>query len=222
MNNKTPHTLFQSSFLLKAYQNPYVKPQPNNEEFKQRGRQQQLLTCNTPSPKDYSWCFITSSVLTGKKQRKNTHFKKKKKQRTFFSLAFSLLISILRLMLLKQLLNNLSFSLDGPWNCIFTHVSIKVNVFIQKSIYYIYNYSHKSMENCLFRDKYFFSSRVFFFKCWKRLLIRRLLVKNKKINFNSASTTNERNIWWGFCFEKNFNVLIITIAIWSLLYLTPF
>ena len=38
MNNKRPHTLFQSSFLLKAYQNPYVKPQPNNEEFKQRGR----------------------------------------------------------------------------------------------------------------------------------------------------------------------------------------
>ena len=45
-------------------------------------------------------------------------------------------------MLLKQLHNNLPFSYDGPWNC-FTHGSIKVNVFIQKNIYYIYNYVHK-------------------------------------------------------------------------------
>ena len=31
-------------------------------------RRKQLLTCNTPSFKGYSWCFITYSVLTGKKQ----------------------------------------------------------------------------------------------------------------------------------------------------------
>ena len=65
-------------------------------------------------------------------------------------------------MLLKELLNNLPFSLGGPWDSIFTYVSIKVNVFIQKNIYYIYNYMDKSMENCLFQDKYLFSSCVFF------------------------------------------------------------
>ena len=65
-------------------------------------------------------------------------------------------------MLLKQSLNNPPISLDGPRNCIFTHASIKVNVFIQKNIYYIYSYVDKSMENCLFRYKYFFPSCVFF------------------------------------------------------------
>ena len=53
-------------------------------------------------------------------------------------------------MLLKQSLNNPPISLDGPRNCIFTHASIKVNVFIQKNIYYIYSYVDKPMENCLF------------------------------------------------------------------------
>ena len=37
------------------------------------------MTCNTPSSKGYSWCFITYSVLTGKKQQ--TLFKKNS---TFF------------------------------------------------------------------------------------------------------------------------------------------
>ena len=37
-------------------------------------------------------------------------------------------------MLLKQSLNNPPISLDGPRNCIFTHASIKVNVFMQKNI----------------------------------------------------------------------------------------
>ena len=54
LNNKRSHTLFQTSFFLKVYENPYVKPQPNNEKFTKRGRQQQLLTCNTPSSKGYS------------------------------------------------------------------------------------------------------------------------------------------------------------------------
>ena len=58
-NNKIPHNLFKAFFFLKAYQNPYVKPQSNNKEFTQRRRQQQLLTCNTQSSKRYSWCFVT-------------------------------------------------------------------------------------------------------------------------------------------------------------------
>ena len=35
-------------------QNPHVKLQPNNEELMPRGRQQQLLTCNTTISKGYS------------------------------------------------------------------------------------------------------------------------------------------------------------------------
>ena len=63
-------------------------------------------------------------------------------------------------MLLKQLLNNLLVCLEGVLNGICTHVCIKVNVFIQKNAYHIHNYVHNSMENCLFRDKYSFSSYV--------------------------------------------------------------
>ena len=44
-----------------------ASPQPNNKEFTQRKRQQQLLTCNTPSSKGCKWYFITYSVLTEKK-----------------------------------------------------------------------------------------------------------------------------------------------------------
>ena len=57
-------------------------------------------------------------------------------------------------MLLKQLLNNLPICLEGLLNCICTHAGIKVNVFIQKNAYQIYDYMYKSMGNCLFRDKY--------------------------------------------------------------------
>ena len=32
-------------------------------------------------------------------------------------------------------------------------------------------------------------------KCWKQLLIKRLLEKKKKETFNSASTVNQKNIW---------------------------
>ena len=61
------------------------------------------------------------------------------------------------------MVNNISVSLDGPWNGIFEHASIKVNVFIQKNIYHIYHHVPKYMEICLLLDKYFFSSCVFFF-----------------------------------------------------------
>ena len=47
----------------------------------------------------------------------------------------------------KQLLYNLLICLEGLLNCICTHVSIKVNVFIQKNVYHIHNYVHKSMKN---------------------------------------------------------------------------
>ena len=38
LNNKTHHTLFETFFFLKAYQNPYVNSQLNNREFTQRRR----------------------------------------------------------------------------------------------------------------------------------------------------------------------------------------
>ena len=55
-NNKV-RKLFDTFFFLKAYQNPYVKYQLNNNGFTQRRRLQQLLTCNTQNSKGYS-CFI--------------------------------------------------------------------------------------------------------------------------------------------------------------------
>ena len=79
--------------------------------------------------------------------RKETINTLKKKPNAFLRLAFS------SLMFLKQLLNNLQIFLEGFVNCIYTHVSIKVNVLIQKNAYYIHNYVHKYMENCLFREK---------------------------------------------------------------------
>ena len=90
LNNKRLHALFQTSFFLRAYQNLYVNPQPNNEKFMKWGRQQQLLTCITPSCKGYSWCFITFCI-----NQKET-VKTLKKQRTFFGLTFTLLISSLK------------------------------------------------------------------------------------------------------------------------------
>ena len=48
------------------------------------------------------------------------------------------------------------------WRNFRTHVIIKVNVFIQKNAYYIHNYVYKSTENCLFQEKYSFSSEVLF------------------------------------------------------------
>ena len=38
LNNKMHHTLFETFFFLKAYQNPYVNSQLNNKEFTQRRR----------------------------------------------------------------------------------------------------------------------------------------------------------------------------------------
>ena len=70
----------------------------------------------------------------------NKHFFKT--NNTLFRLAFT------SLMLLKQLLKNLPICLEGLLNCSWMHVSIKVNVFIQKNAHYIYNYVHQFMENC--------------------------------------------------------------------------
>ena len=79
--------------------------------------------------------------------RKETINTLKKQTNAFLRLAFS------SLMFLKQLLNNLQIFLEEFVNCIYTHVSIKVNVLIQKNAYYIRNYVHKYMENCLLREK---------------------------------------------------------------------
>ena len=54
------------------------------------------------------------------------------------------------LVLLNQLLHNLPIYLEELLNCFCTHVSIKVNVFIQKDAYHIHKYVHKSIENSLF------------------------------------------------------------------------
>ena len=86
----------------------------------------------------YYWKETTSTFL--------------KNNNAFFRLAFT------SLMLLKKLLNNLPICVEVLLNFIWTHVSIKVNVFIQKNAYCIHNYEHKSMENSLFRNKYSFSS----------------------------------------------------------------
>ena len=128
-----------------------MKLQPNDMEFTQKRRQQQLLACNTPSSKVYGRCFIMYSVLTGKKTI-SPSFKKNKV--IFFSPVFTFLIYLK----IVSHVANLPISHQGPLNCISTHVSIKVNVFIPKNIYHIHNYVQKSMTNCLFRDKYSFSS----------------------------------------------------------------
>ena len=95
-------------------------------------------------------------------------------------------------MLLKQLLNNLPFSLDGPLTC-FTHGSIRVNVFIEKNIYYIYNYVHKLWKTVCSEINISFL-RACFFKMLETITLKRLLEKMKK-TFNSISTTNQTNIW---------------------------
>ena len=87
--------------------------------------QQHLLTCNTPSSKYHSWFFITFSVLTGKK-KKNAFLKKTIYffSQPFFSHFFQVWASCY-----FMLHNNLSTSLEGPLNCICTHVSIRVETY---------------------------------------------------------------------------------------------
>ena len=68
-------------------------------------------------------------------------------------------------MLLNLLINNIPISLEGLLNCICTHASIKVNVFIQKNIYPIYIYAQKSREKCLSPDKCPFLLTFFFGFC---------------------------------------------------------
>ena len=85
-------------------------------------------------------------------ERNNKHLKNLKNNNAFFRLAFA------SLMLLKKFLNNLPICVEVLLNFIWTHVSIKVNVFIQKNAYYNHKYVHKSMEKYLVQDKYSFSS----------------------------------------------------------------
>ena len=86
-------------------------------------------------------------------------------------------------MVVKQLLNNLRISLDGPCDCIFTHVIIKVIVFIQTNIYYIYNYVHKLCKNVRSNVAMNVGNDY------------SLKDYSKKKTFNSSSTTNQTNIW---------------------------
>ena len=65
------------------------------------------------------------SVLTGKKQQRPFD----KKNNVFFWPAFALLISSLSFTLVIMLPDNLPIALDGPLNCICTHVSIKVEMY---------------------------------------------------------------------------------------------
>ena len=79
-----------------------------------------------------------------------------KKQHIYFSQSLRFLTYFKFELLLTLWLNNVPFSLEGPLNCIYTHVTIKVNVLIQNNIYHIHNYV--IVESCLFRDKYSFFS----------------------------------------------------------------
>ena len=100
-------------------------------------------------------------------------------------------------MLLKQLLKCLPISLDGPWNCIFAHVSIKVNVFIRKNIYYVYNYVHKLWKTVSSDINISFLCACVF-KMLETITHYKISRKNKhqqqQNTFNSASTTNQTNI----------------------------
>ena len=85
-------------------------------------RQQQSLTCNTPSSKYHRWCFITYSVLTGKKQQ--TLFKKKQ---CIFSVSLysaSYLFQIWTSRYLSCCLIISLFPLTKNLSCICTHENI--------------------------------------------------------------------------------------------------
>ena len=134
LNNERFHTSFQTSLLLKAYQSACLVLTKQWGVYATRATKQ-LLTCNTSSSKGNSRCFITNSVMTGKKQRNKTINTKKT---TFFNLALTLL----------------NYELFATM-CI----NLWKTVCSEKNIYFLH---------------------ACFFKCWKRLLIKRLLVKNKK------------------------------------------
>ena len=129
--------LFKDFLLLKGLPKSICQTPPNNKEFMQRRRLQQLLTSNTSSCKCYSRCFIMNSVLAGKKHF--FFFLKRERITHFFSPAFTLLISSLSLALLNLLLHNLPFLLKDMLT-LFVNVNMKVNVFVQKNIYHIVNY----------------------------------------------------------------------------------
>ena len=78
----------------------------------------------------------------------------KKRTKYFFSPAFTLLISRFRLTLLNLFFNNLPISVEGPLNCICTHGTTKVNIFIQKHIDNIQNYVQKFFSTAQKVSKY--------------------------------------------------------------------
>ena len=104
------------------------------------------------------------------------------------------------LMLLKQLLNNLPIFLEGLLNCICTHISIKVNVFIQKNAYHINNYVHKSMENCLFRDNSSLNVDQSNYLANKTVRLLLGLYLQNIIQINSRTKQNWKIV---YCFRKN-------------------
>ena len=89
----------------------------------------------------------------------NTFFRKAK---YFLIPSFTLLISSFRLTLLNVFFNNLPISLQGPLNCICTRGTIKVNVFLQKSIDHIRNYVQKSFFTAWKVTKYRVFSGLYF------------------------------------------------------------
>ena len=106
-------------------------------------------------------------------------------------------------MLLKQLLKYLPISLDGPWNCIFANVSIKVNVFIRKNICYVYNYVQKLWKTV--------SSEInisFLCACFFKMLET---ITHYKISRKKLTTTTTK--YFQFCIDYESNKYMMRILL---------
>ena len=112
-----PRTLFETFFLLKDYRIHMSSPNRTIRSLRKEGGNRNFEIVIHRALK------ATTDILS--LERNNKQFQKK----LFFRLAFT------SFMLLKQLLNNLPICL---LNCIWTHVSIKVNALIQKHAYYVH------------------------------------------------------------------------------------
>lgn len=77
----------------------------------------------------------------------------------------------MRLTLLNIFLDNIPIFLEGPLNCMCTHISKNVYVLTRKSTYPIKNHLLRSMWNCLFPDNC---------SVWDRPLIFHDLLENFK------------------------------------------
>ena len=68
-------------------------------------------------------------------------------------------------------------------------------------------------------SKVIYQKCVFYYKCWKQLLVKRILVKKllSSLHQPQIKQINAED----YIFFKKFDVLIITVATKSLLYLTP-